>query len=71
MKRDGVLIDEIDVGEIYKDEVIRTMEAVKNSKAGGIDGETADLLKTDMVTQQNTLKKLFIAKWNKETVPVD
>ncbi|KAK3082831.1 hypothetical protein FSP39_006593 [Pinctada imbricata] len=62
-------VEEIDIGPIQKDEIIKAMKKLKNGKSGGIDGITAEIMKADMETTIRYLEKLFTTIWNKEVIP--
>ena len=62
-------IETIRTGPITEAEIRKAIQALKNSKAPGIDAITAELLKADLPTTLTSLKNLFLHIWDKEEVP--
>jgi len=63
------VIEDMCTSFITKAEIRDAIKKLKNGKAGGIDGITAELLKADTQTTVDWLDKLFRTIWEREEVP--
>ena len=62
-------IDDMSTSYMTKAEIRSAMKKLKNGKASGVDGITAELLKTDTQTTIDSLERLFKVIWDCEEVP--
>lgn len=62
---------EIDTDAPSEEEVTRSIAAMRSGRAGGIDGVTADMLKSEMKYGPALLTSIFEEIWDSETTPED
>ena len=62
---------DVTMGNISIEEVTKSIHALTNNKAGGLDEVTAELIKHGGETVAEELTYLFILIWQAEDVPGD
>lgn len=68
---DGVEEMEVNTEYFSKEEIGKSIDDLKNHKAAGLDGITAEVLKADKDTTVNKLEDIFKLAWDAEEVPGD
>ncbi len=62
---------DINVGEITKGEVLRSIKSLKNGKPGGVDNIPPEAFKAGDSVSAEALLKLLKQIWNEEEIPTD
>ena len=66
----GMELD-IDIGEVSRDKIRKTILRLKNGKSPGLDTIIAEMLKADLETSTIMFYELFIHIWRHDTIPND
>ena len=65
----GTVSENIEDGNITREEIVSALRKTKNNKAPGIDNITSEMLKADLATSVAWLKRLFDKIWLEEKTP--